>query len=403
MTLTAAAGLLELRAFGVVPERIRRGEIGEKGRRDFALVGRGPGELLTGVVMRMGNERWPVTPYLAEVWRKSSSDIVAAAHEAGLRRIEEGGFSLASLGAGVFRTKEVEHPAWLLHHRSLPASVSVAGDPVLLIPTAGSAFLTGSEDRSGLSRIAQLALECIEDTPIDVVSAAPVVWRDGWHPFAWPNHAEARWRDRRSAAELAESVRQLDAAFQRACERVRDQVRAEGLPIRNHLGSATNDEVVLTAWARLAVALGLDDQAAALVREAAADSLAFYDAHAAEIEAAHYPSRHIFRAEHYLSLALSRQGSLVVVSRKSDLVLLAEDASATPAARAANAVITLSGEYENVVDIAEDIIDRMGDFGVDAVDLGDAGEDIELVLFPSERRAEVREAERQIGQLTLLR
>lgn len=396
-SFTAARRTLEPRVFGVVPERLRReGNAGAS--RDHTVVSREVGEFLVGAVVTADEQQWPVTVFLAERWRVEPREIVVAALEAGRDRL--GALTLRPVGEGVWRTTAAAQLPLLLRARTFPGGVALDGDPVLIAATSHTAFLAGADDLDGLTRAVTAATGVLTEHPLDAVSARALVRRTTWEPFAWPEGSGVRWRDRRAAIRLTAAVRQLDTAFAAAC----DLVRREGLPIRRYLGSTTTDAAVLDGWRRLATALGLDDGEAAEVRAAAADSLTFFDTHETELERAGLVvDRDEFRAVHALLAALADRGSALSVGRRSQPEYVASVAADSPAARTAGARITLAADHDNALELAEDVAARMDPFGVDVVVLGDPGSDLNLVLFPAARRADVAEAEKLIGDHGLVR
>lgn len=398
-TLARAAPFLEPQLFGIFPEQARRIELGAGKARDFAILAPEAGELQTGCIVRVGEERWAVSEALCRLWNAQPQDVLHAAYDSVREQMRGARLTFESIARGTYRVSDPRMPAMLFRMTSPADQLSVIGDVVLLAPTWNTAFLTGSDDIAGLLSIVEQAREAIAQHPLDVVSARPVVFRDGRQPFEWPAAADVRRRDRRTAALLVAAVDALEADFAVACEAVRDDIRDEGLPLRRALGSSTTDEAVLEGWTRLSLAFGADAQTAAQVREAAADTLEYFDAHRAEIEDV---ERTEFRAHHVLAQALERQGSVVWVSRKSDPRLVAMDASATPAARAAGAVITLEEEYDGAVELAEDVSSRMVALGVDVVALGEIGSDLGLVFYAAAMRSEVSAADRAIGDAMLL-
>jgi len=145
--LRQAGGQLAPSVVGLVPEKIRRSEAGDVARRDFALTARVVGELRLGAVIDVDGEQLPVTEWLSELWRADARTIFEAAFESSRERIRADGMRLRNVQPGTFRTEHPEHPAWILHSDLVAKNVDLTGNPVLLVPTSGSAFIAG--DRTG--------------------------------------------------------------------------------------------------------------------------------------------------------------------------------------------------------------------------------------------------------------
>ncbi|WP_157974046.1 hypothetical protein [Desertihabitans aurantiacus] len=390
--LAAARGALAPRVLGVVPERIRTRALQDTDRDDLALVARGPFGTLLGAGLRVGSEVVTVTAGLAREWGVEAAAVLTAAFEDS--RSALGRTRLERVQAGTYRSVDPDLPAWLLHTDLVADRVVVQGEPLLLVPTAGCALLTGTEDWDGLRTVAELASRELRECPHDAVTREPLVWRHGgWQQADWPSRREAAEVDRARAEALAGACGVLVDDYALACEMVRPAARAGDLPLRRYREGRPVATAGLDGWFQLAALLG-DVGIAAEVRAAAR---AAEDVRLGLGGVA--PDR---TPEHLLATLLDQRGVTVVVDRGSDPAAVAAEVSASPLAQAAGVRIDLDPDLRGAVEIAEAVSAQLGPAGWSTAALGDLGGSLRLVHHPSWRAGQVRAALDLIGDPLLL-
>lgn len=384
-------GALSVRVRGAVPEEIRRVHAPTAAAPDFPFTARRAGEYSLSVDVELEGTRFPVTVGLAEYW--GSSKLLPEAFREAVERM-----SWSQVHPGVYEGDSAG-AAVILSTRRLPDAIEVAGQAVVFAPTSGHVLVAGSDDLDGLVAAAGRARERIAEREDDIVSIQPLLWSgSGWDTWEWPR--KVGLFQSREQRRLARAVGDLSEAFERALAEVVRTAPPRGSTTRARLGYVATDPV-LRGWGELASALGLSADAGETVIECARDSIAYFDARDGAVVADGWdaPERHELHPRDVLVAQLDAAGSLVVLSRKSDPQWVAEGAAATPAARAAGARVAAptAEEYDDVLQLGEALAASLRGFGVSAATIDDMA-NLLFVTFPRERAADIRAAERLIGE-----
>lgn len=334
------------------------------------------GDLWLGIAVRSGDQERPVTIRHSRLWAVDLRTLLTTAFENS--RSSAGRIRFRNLGSGTFHGRHPDLAAWSLRTPLIAERLEVAGPAVMLIPTADSVLVTGSQNRAGLVQILHTAAALIREHPADVVSTRPLIRRTGWETFQWPAPTRSGRLGRHRPDPIIEADDRLPEEFDLACARLPLSTPVAAPATRSGVRPGPGPSA---AWARLSGALGLDAAGAHCVQAAADDELG---------------------PVAVLGRLLRQQGRLIVVNRKTDPALIAQDVANSPPARVRRLTPTLDAEYDRVVDLAEAISAALTGSGVGALALGDAGEDIDLVIYPVDNTAEISAAVEQIGDPLLI-
>jgi hypothetical protein len=196
-TFEAARRVLAVRPVGALPLQIRRLQLGLQ-QAAYALDVVLPivADVCVGPYLDLPDADLPVSAGMLAQWGAGLPHALDAAVSNSFGRT----VPQAERVESVHLYRDTRFAATALLRPELIRALAVDGDPVVLVPTAGTLIVGGSADRAGLAFMARIADRILESDQ-DTVSVQPLILHGfGWAPFDWPAstqpHAQAlrrRW------------------------------------------------------------------------------------------------------------------------------------------------------------------------------------------------------------------